>query len=373
MSIFSHATLRPNVGLADLSGVAKVFHDLRYRFYPVEFADLCTLIDEIVLREHIVLVGKLETTPTKYLRAIDQLRQAGVFQLLAEAVMPRRVEAPPAELIAAATDASLRGLTRATVTDADLEITRLLGAEAKLRAPATILMRNLHNFGVSRRPRFEHGVTDLVHRNRRLAWDARQLHAEIQRNGPPRRGFTQVDAPPLALAALKRAATFEQLIERILDLRDAHAQLRADTTFLFEQLTNPRTSLTEHAALVRDWEIKWRKSWDGTIATRMYICNTSATLIARGYNIVAALGAPSWAAAFSRAAAIVNDLHEATSLQALRPLHTPVRDYLLSTREQMAAAISRVWEKDPRAIDDLMGQLAGPNSLWRKAFRFERP
>ena len=89
-----------NVGLADLSGVAKVFYHLRYGFYPVEFADLCTLIDEIILREHIILVGKLETTPPQYLDAIAQLRQAGVFQLLAEPVFPRRITPPPAELIA---------------------------------------------------------------------------------------------------------------------------------------------------------------------------------------------------------------------------------------------------------------------------------
>lgn len=373
MPLLDHTSMPPNVGLADLSGVGKVFYHLRHRFYPVEFADLCTLIEEIVLREHIILVGKTETTPRHYLDAIEPLRRAAVFQLLAEPVMPRRITRPPPELIAAATAASRRGLTRATVDDADLEITRLLGAEVKLRRPATVLMRNLHNFGVRRRPKFEHSIVDLVQRNRQLASNARLLHAEIQRSGPPMRGFTYVDAPPLALAVLKSAATFEQLIERLLDMRDEHALLRADTSILYEQLTDPSTSLEDHAALVRAWELKWRKSWDVTVASRMYICNTSASLIAKGFNIVSALGAPSWPAAFSNAVGIFNDLSEATTLHALRPLHTPVRDYLVATRSQMAAAISRVWEKDPRVIDALMREIAAPSSLWRKAFRIERP
>ena len=57
MLVHHHSSIQPNVGLADLSGVAKVFYHLRFRFYPVEFADLCTLIDEIILRDHIVLVS----------------------------------------------------------------------------------------------------------------------------------------------------------------------------------------------------------------------------------------------------------------------------------------------------------------------------
>ena len=100
--------------------------------------------------------------------------------------------------------------------------------------------------------------------------------------------------------------------------------------------------------MLRDWEQKWQKSWENAVAARMYICNTSAHLMGRALSIVSALSAPTWPLAFSNAVGVINDLGEATSLRALRPLHTPVRDYLLSTRSQMAAAISRVWEKDPK-------------------------
>ncbi|MEP7248001.1 MAG: hypothetical protein ABI885_30535 [Gammaproteobacteria bacterium] len=373
MPTLHHRALPPNVGLADLSGVAKVFYHLRRRFFPVEFADLCTLIDEIVLREHIILVGKADTTPGHYLAAIQPLRDAGVFRLLAEPVALPRLSAPPLEIVTAAEAASRSGLTSATVIDADLEITRLLGAEAKLGLPATVLLRNLHNFGLGRRPKFEHTAFDLVHRSRKLASDARLLHAEIQRNGPPRRGFTFVDAPPLALTLFKSAGSFEQVMERLLDMRAAHRRLRADTTALHEQLTDPRTSIADHNDLVRDWESKWRKSWENALANRMYICNTSAGLVAKGVDLITSLGAGAWRDAFSASLALIDDLSVATSLHALRPLHSPVRDYLMGTRTQMAAAVSRVWETDPHRIDELMAEIAAPNSLWRKAFRNERP
>ena len=94
---------------------------------------------------------------------------------------------------------------------------------------------------------------------------------------------------------------------------------------------------------------------------------------AKGANIVTALGAPTWGAAFHKGLSLMKDLNEATSLLALRPLHTPVRNYLLSTRKQMSASIARVFEKDPVVIDRLMQQIAAPSSLWRKAFRVERP
>lgn len=374
MVVLKHSAFPPNVGLADLSGVSKIFYHLRQRFYPVEFADLCTLIDEIVLREHIVLVGNVETTPGRYIKAIQPLIDAKVFQILAEPFRPIRTEISSAALLAAAQAAGRDGLTAAMVQDADLEVTRLLGAEAKFGRPATVLLRNLHNFGVNRRPKFEHGVIDLVQRNRRLADDARALHAEIQRNGVPVRGFVHLDVPPLALAVLKNSASFEQVIERILDMRDMASVLRHDTSVLIERLSNPATTVEMHAELIRNWEKKWRKSWDSAIAEKIFICNTSTAFLAKGAELVRSLGdIQSWSDAALKGIALFRDVREATSIDALRPVHTPVRNYLLSSRGEMKAVVSRVFEKDPQVIDTLMKRLAAPNSLWRKAFRIESP
>ncbi|MBY0562435.1 hypothetical protein, partial [Hyphomicrobium sp.] len=265
MVLIKHSAFPPNVGLADLSGVSKIFYHLRQRFYPVEFADLCTLIDEIVLRDHIVLVGKTETTPKHYLAAIQPLIDEGVFHVLTEPFRPVRTEASSTAMRAAAQAAGRDMLTAASIEDADLEVTRLLGAEAKFGRPATVLLRNLHNFGVNRRPKFEHGIIDLVHRNRRLADDARTLHTEIQRNGVPARGLVKLDVPPLALNVLKNSASFEQVIERLLDMRDTASELRYDTSVLVERLSNPATTLDQQADLTRKWEMKWRKSWDDAI------------------------------------------------------------------------------------------------------------
>lgn len=374
MVLIKHSAFPPNAGLADLSGVSKIFYHLRQRFYPVEFADLCTLIDDIVLRDHVVLVGKTETTPKHYMAAIQPLIDEGVFRILAEPFRPARTETSSAAMRAAAQAAGRDMLTAASVEDADLEVTRLLGAEAKFGRPATVLLRNLHNFGVNRRPKFEHGIIDLVHRNRRLADDARALHIEIQRNGVPARGFVKLDVPPLALTVLKNSASFEQVIERLLDMRDTASELRHDTSVLFERLSNPATTLDRQAELTRKWEKKWRKSWDDAVADRMFICNTSTAMLSKGFELVKSLGdIRSWPDAVLKGIAVVGDVREATSIDALRSVHTPVRNYLLTSRGQMRAVVSRVFEKDPAVVDALMARLAAPNSLWRKAFRIERP
>ncbi len=374
MALLRHSAFPPNVGLADLSGVSKSFFHLRYQFYPVEFADLCTLIDEIVLRDHIILVGKVGTTPQKYLDAIKPLVDAGVFQILAEAFRPAKTETSSAALRAAAKAANSDGLTAALVEDADLEVTRLLGAEAKFGTSSTVLLRNLHNFGVNRRPKFEHSIIDLVQRNKRLAMDARALHAEIQRHGVPARGFVQLDVPPLALTVLKNSASFEQVIERLLDLRETASELRNDTSILYERLLHPGTSVELHAELIREWEKKWRKSWEEAIAGKIFICNTSTTMLSKCFELVRSLGdIQSWHEAVMKGIGVLGDVREASSVDALRAVHTPVRNYLLSSRAEMNAAVSRVFEKDPEIIDALMQRLAAPNSLWRKAFRIERP
>jgi len=184
----------------------------------------------------------------------------------------------------------------------------------------------------------------------------------------------QLDVPPLALTVLKNSASFEQVIERLLELRDTVSVLRDDTTVLIEQLSNPATSLELQSELTRAWEKKWRKSWEEAVSDKIFICNTSTAMLAKGYELVRSFAdIGSWQHAVVKGIALLGDVQEATTANALRPVHTPVRNYLLSSRGEMKAIVSRVFEKDPVVIDALMRRIAAPNSLWRKAFRVERP
>lgn len=361
--------LPTNVGLADLSGVGKIFYHLRYRFLPVEFADLCTLIEEIVLRDHILLIGKGATTPKHYVDAIEPLIRAQVFQFNLKSTPIGRIERPSISALNASHSAYVQGLTKSTITDADLEITRLLGAEADLKIPATVLLRNLHNFGVARRPRFEHVLCDLVERNKKLARDAQSLHGEILRYGPPARGFVNLNLPPLALAVFERAASFEKVIEMILDLRAALTDLRNETRALNEQLSDPATPFEDFDRLIQEWETRWRMSWNTALASPMYVANTSVALLIRSGLVVKSLCTGEWAGAFKDGAGVLKDIYNEAQLRALRPLHRPVANYLNSSRNQMREHVSRVFETDPDRVDIMMHRLAAPKSLWRQAFR----
>ena len=52
-----------NVGLLDARGTGSIFNSLRQKFTPVEFFDLCSVIEEFVLREKVVIVGKYKSLP----------------------------------------------------------------------------------------------------------------------------------------------------------------------------------------------------------------------------------------------------------------------------------------------------------------------
>ncbi len=148
--------------------------------------------------------------------------------------------------------------------------------------------------------------------------------------------------------------------------------MRRDTAILHEQLADPATSIEFHAEPMRNWEMKWRKSWDQTTAQKLLICNTSAGMLAKGVELVTSLAdTRSWSNAFSKGLSVIGDLSEATSLRHFG--RCTLQSETIFCRLTMRAVVSRIFEKDPDAIDALMLQIAAPNSLWRKAFRIERP
>ena len=58
----------PNVGLADARGIACTLQTLLSQFRALEFADLCAIIEEIVLRERIVVTGQIARFQASYKR-----------------------------------------------------------------------------------------------------------------------------------------------------------------------------------------------------------------------------------------------------------------------------------------------------------------
>jgi hypothetical protein len=58
------ASIEHNVGLFDGRGIAETLYSLHGRFHAVEFADWCSLAEEIVLRDYILVSGKIDRPPS---------------------------------------------------------------------------------------------------------------------------------------------------------------------------------------------------------------------------------------------------------------------------------------------------------------------
>ncbi len=140
-----------NLGLLDARGTAQILNSLSARFSAVEFADFCTVAEELVLRDQIIVVGKLGKLPRHLRLTLQPLLDAGVLVSPGEAFCVPELPSDPRQLRATAR-AIERGLTTATIEDATYEARRLLGGEAHFGVVATPLLRQLQHFGLVRRP-----------------------------------------------------------------------------------------------------------------------------------------------------------------------------------------------------------------------------
>ena len=200
-------TNAPNVGLIDGRGCGQILYTLGARFHAVEFADWCTIAEEIVLRDHILISGKVDKFPRHLRLTLQPYIETGIFRPLKTA--HDTVDLPRDERQLRATKLAIeQGLTAATSEDANYEVSRVLGAERFTCIPATPLLRQLQHFGMVRRPQVETMVWDLATEYRNLAEAARGQRQRYQQLA----NLPEVSIPPIALLAISRCRHFDEVL-----------------------------------------------------------------------------------------------------------------------------------------------------------------
>jgi hypothetical protein len=144
-----------NKGLLDASGTGRTLSALRTQFLPVDFFDFCSIVEEVVLRDEIILVGKYTKLPQMYRDALQPFVEAGVFKTMLSSTKILDLGAANQALRQAAEFACQDGLTSSSLKDADYGVTRLLGAEIDLQIPTIPLLQHLHNYQFMRRPKID--------------------------------------------------------------------------------------------------------------------------------------------------------------------------------------------------------------------------
>lgn len=275
--------LSSNTGLLDGRGVGQVLTSLASKFTAVEFADLCSIAEEIVLRDQIVIVGDIAKFLKSHRLALQPLLDAKVFVLPNQRFRLPQLPNDP-RLLRASAAAIETGLTTSSVADATFEARRLLGAEAHFGIAGTPLLRQLQHFGLVKRPLIENTVWDLAAQYRRVseaALEQRFRTTQLQ-------ALPFVSIPPIALQAIKRSKHFEHVVPALLELRSEFAPLRNHLREIEDKLREGQLSPLEILQL----EAAWRHRWEvlaaqlGATSGRMAIAHTSLSLLKDGARIV---------------------------------------------------------------------------------------
>lgn len=354
----------PNTALLDARGTAQILHNLSLRFTAVEFADFCTVAEEIVLRDQIMLVGKLQKLPRHLYLALKPLLDAGVFVPVTEPFSVPELPTDPRQLRATKM-AIERGLTSATLEDAAFEAARLMGGEARYGVVATPLLRQLQHFGLVRRPCVENTIWDLAAQYRVLSEAATNSRRRLQSCA----NLPQISVPPIALRAIQRSKTFEQATQAVLELRDEFGALRAAQREIEERMREGRLSPRE----ALDLQTAWRERWERMVqkigsAGRMAMAQTSIPLLKEGIRIVKSITSQDVTDVVAATIGWIGPGVDALGALQLRPIHRSVSNYLSTSDRELLRAVARIFETDFVRLDSDMKALAyQPDNPWRLA------
>lgn len=276
--------------LVDYSGLSKTLGDLGHSFSLLEFLDLCAVLEGIVLHDRLVVVGgdslissPVETRPqqTRQPSRAPRVESRVVsspgmerWRALAKPLFDAGVLVPaprtrlgnpgprPADAAAErgfnarayARQGSTPALAKSTELDSWYEAGRLLGGEQDLGCPplALIRQRPFYERGSQAKPR--HTVCDLMGRYQDLASALVDLRSRTRLSMAP---FLEVPIPPLPLVVLKLCSSYEDIVPRVLDIRDDYSDLRASLRSLRGDLADDSLSPKKKLAVIASWQRSW--------------------------------------------------------------------------------------------------------------------
>jgi hypothetical protein len=248
--------------IVDFSGFSKTIGDLQSSFSLLEFLDYCSVMEGIVLHDRLIAVGDTQNTE-RWKNLVSPLENAGVI------VYPEKKSRPihPGERPTHLTnerkynvDALQRRrrdhrVARSTHMDSWYETGRLLGAEADFGCTALSLVRQRPYYEKFSQAKPQHTVTSLSAKYKTLSDSLLEIR---KLNRVPYESYLFVPIPPVPLLALKRSRSFDDVLQRTLEIRDDFRKLRESLTTLRADLYDDSIPPLRKQSLIQSW----RKSWD---------------------------------------------------------------------------------------------------------------
>lgn len=270
--------------LVDAMALMRSLSCIHHDFTILEFLDLCTAIEAIVLNDRITI---LDSTPELINSQHEMLllEAQGVFSHEDSGV--KIADEEPALHKFRVTMNSLMNsgrlprtpLGKTTFGDAFREATAISGAERRLQISALPLRRFSCFYEPKVLAREEHTACDLVANYDILSRDLRHGRGLYRF---PLSDYIFAEIPPMPIIALNRSPDRERLIYVVLELREEYSSLRASLSQLRAVLSDVEVSPKEKQRQLRSWSKSWKTLDKYGPSTKLAMANT--TLSAVGVN-----------------------------------------------------------------------------------------
>lgn len=351
----------------DSSALAKTVFSLSKKFTLIEFLDFCAVIEQIVLRDNVILIGGVNNAQKSMLINVKPWLESGVFLLPELQINPYPVPRIETNFYHSHSDVANR--ERTGVEDSRFEVARLLAAQEFLQRPAMPLTRNYLSHDQIVRPDINQMAFDFVSLYNRQANDVHELKLFANKHVPQ---FVQINFPPIAIEILEEANSFHDLVRITLQYRDKFSNLRSKMSYLEELLRDPNVSPKKKNDEFKKWINSWNENLKETRDSYFVLANGTTGLVVDGVSATASIKAGDLAGSVDAGAKTLARLSDMVSYMignntdfVLRPIRSALLNSLYTNQPELKNLVEKLFMYDPNSFDELMKAsfLGGNNSL----------
>ena len=337
-------------------GLVATLEGMREQCHFIDLLDFCVLAEAIVLNDEIEIVCDAEYAFALSQHAIvSALQDAGVVSTV---TTHRGTPAPDSPMPAAAPKLPLKsyGSKRFTLKGDSVKHREPLGSMTldQVMDEATGLIRAEKTLGVSALPmkrfaslyvpgakvREEHTVCALMARYGELSKNIRDTR---ERTRFPMTPFFVAEIPPIPVIALARAHTGQDLVTRVLEIRDDFRKLRQSLRSLRENLNDEDVTPAQKTQIIAGWMKSWSTLNKYGTGGAIQIGNTTSGLIDVDRSIDSETIDLKLSKVFELLASRVQ---EGMRQWRVRILHRTAEKYLQLSDGQIGRDLRRIYRKD---------------------------
>jgi hypothetical protein len=341
----------------DASALAKTSFSLKRKFSLIELLDLCSITEQLVLRDAIILTRSVYQVPQPMLEQITPWLNSDAILIAPSNPKPIKVsEAPNTPIFTSHPDVANHEKT--TQQDAYRESGRLLGAQEAFKRSAMPLIRNFKTYDTLTKPKFSQLAFDHVARYQDDVDDLQKLLQELNKGIP---NYVHMNFPPIALKILREAKSFDDIIKLSLQYRVAYSGLRKKMSEFEEMFRDPSIPPIKKMKEKQKWINAWNENQKDFRDQYMVLANGLVGILADGVDMFGNATSGNYVASSISGAGIalkgyknIRSIIERNESWALSPIRSAFIDSLSTSHSEIKYIVERLFNYDPKSFDELM-------------------